>query len=269
MSKQRVLITGGASGLGRELALRWANAGAKVCIVDINDERGAEVLQELQALGAEPIYCRCDITNDEQIAQVKQTLLEEWQGVDLVINNAGVATAGSLVDEPIAQWQWCFDINVLGAVRFSQAFVEIFKQQGSGYFLNVASQAGLTPMPVMGSYCALKAAVVSFSETLRLELVDDNIGVSVLCPGFFKTHLDESMRSNNPAMKNVVTKMLSRSNISAAQVANIAFEGIQNNKFLIQTHKDGVWAHRLRRWLPEKWYLNMMTKKTKKFREQG
>lgn len=267
--QERVLITGGASGLGRALAEHWAQTGAKVCIADLNAERADEVLAAIKPHAADVIFCQCDITNQDHVEAVRDTLLKEWGGVDVVVNNAGVATGGAVADEPMEQWQWVFDINLFGLVRFTKVFTPIFKQQGRGYFLNVASQAGLTAMPMMGSYCAVKAAVVSFSESMRLELVDDNIGVSVLCPAFFRTNLHESVRSDNPVMHSVVNKLLERGSMTAQQVAEIAYEGVQNGKFMIQTHKEGKQATRLRRWLPESWYLRMMEKETVKFRKKG
>ncbi len=268
-SPQRILITGGASGLGRELAIRWAKEGAKVCVADLNDQRGAETIELIKPTAADAVFCHCDITKQEHAESLRDFLLQEWGGVDIVVNNAGVASGGALPDEDMEQWQWAFDINLFGAVRFTKVFTPIFLKQGHGHFLNVASQAGLTAMPVMGSYCASKAALVSFSESMRLELDEDNIGISVLCPAFFKTNLHESVRSNNPAMKGVVNKLLERSTITAAQVADAAVKGVQANKFMIQTHKEGRQATRMRRWLPESMYLKMMIKHTRKFRSKG
>lgn len=263
--QNRVLVTGGASGLGKALALRWAQAGAEICIADLNEERGKEVVSEIEALGRVAFYVHCDICNEQDIEGLKDAIVSRWQGLDLLINNAGVATAGSLSEETIDQWQWVLNINVLGAVRMSKAFVPLFHAQGTGYLLNVASQAGITPAPLMASYSASKAAMVSFSETMKLELIDDNIGVSVLCPGFFKTNLDESAQCTNPAMKSVITKLLERSSVSAQDVANQAFDAVQSGDFMILTHKEGKQAFRIKRWFPS-YYFKMMAKHTQKFR---
>lgn len=264
----RILITGGASGLGKALAERWAREAARVYIVDVNQERGTDTAAALAKTGAEVIFSKCDITQPAEVDAVRDRLLAEWQGVDIVVNNAGVASAGALHDESMQQWQWVFDINLFGAVRFTKAFTPLFRQQGRGYFLNVASQAGLTAMPAMGSYCAVKAALVSFSETMRLELAEDNIGVSVLCPAFFKTNLHESVRSGNPDMPDVVNKLLLRSTTTAEQVADAAYHAVQKGHFTIQTHAEGRRASRLRRWLPEWLYLKMMLAYTGKFRRK-
>lgn len=264
--QKRVLITGAASGLGKALAFRWAKAGADICVADINQERGDEVVAELKKLGVSAFYQHCDITSDADVAATAEAVLQQFKGIDLIMNNAGVASVGTIAEESVEQWQWVLNINVLGAVRIMHAFLPMLRES-RGYILNVASQAGLTSLPSMGSYAASKAAMVSFSETLRLELVDDNIGCSVLCPAFFKTNLDESVRSGNPAMKSVVTKLLDKATITADEVADAAFNGVQKRQHVIQSHPEGRKASLFKRLFPER-YLKMMDKQTMKFRKK-
>jgi len=265
--QKRVLVTGAASGLGKAIAIAWAKAGANVCVADIHRERGEQVVEQLKGYQVDAFYQHCDITSVTDLEATKAAVLAQFNGVDMVVNNAGVATAGALDEESVEQWQWVMDINVMGAVRVLQTFVPLLKES-KGYVLNVASQAGITTVPLLGSYAASKAAMVSFSETMRLELKDDGIGVSVLCPGFFKTNLDESVRSGNPAMKSVVTKLLDRSNITAEQVAAAAFDAVQKGQFMILTHPEGRKANLIKRLFPE-FYLRMMDKQTLKFRRSA
>lgn len=264
--QNRVLITGAASGLGKALAFRWARAGADICVADINKERGDEVVTELKKLGVKAFYQHCDITSDSDVQAAKDAVLKEFKGIDLVVNNAGVASVGTVSEESVEQWEWVLNINVLGAVRIMHAFLPLLKES-HGYVLNVASQAGLTSLPSMGSYAASKAAMVSFSETLRLELVDDQIGCSVLCPAFFKTNLDESVRSDNPAMRGVVSKLLEKATVTADEVADAAFQGVQKRQHVIQSHPEGRKASLFKRLFPER-YLKMMDKQTLKFRKK-
>jgi len=262
----RLLITGGATGLGKAIALHWAKSlGAKVsiCIADIHSERAIETVEELKTLKAKAFWQQCDITQQDDIDELKKAIESQWQGVDIIINNAGVATGGSLQSELIEQWQWVLNINLLGMVRVSQTFLPLFKRQGSGYFVNIASQAGLTPIPYMSSYNAVKAAVISFSETMKLELAPNHIDVSVVCPSFFKTHLGESMRINDPAMEKLTNKLFKKSELSAAQVAESIYKQMQNKTFLILTHKLGIRAYLLKKLMPNKWYINNMLKQTK------
>jgi NADP-dependent 3-hydroxy acid dehydrogenase YdfG len=262
----RLLITGGATGLGKSIALAWASnqqSAIKICIADINEERGNTTVAELNALGAEAFYVHCDITQQSDIDTLRTGIQTKWQGLDIVVNNAGVASGGSLQGESIEQWQWIFDINLLGMVRVSQTFYPDFKAQGHGYFINIASQAGLTPIPFMNSYNAVKAAVVSLSETMKLELAFDNIDVSVVCPSFFKTNLDESMRTSEPAMKKMMDRAFDKSDISAEQVASTIYNEAQKRTFLILTHKLGKQAFLMKKLMPTAMYIKSMLKKTK------
>ncbi|APD90492.1 short chain dehydrogenase [Alteromonas mediterranea] len=265
----RVLITGGATGLGQAIAFKWASKcaskedGIDICIADINQERGNETVNALTAKGANAFYAHCDITSDGDVQRLTQTIESRWDSIDYVFNNAGVATGGSLLDETIDQWQWVFDINVLGMVRVSRALLPIMRKQGGGYFINIASQAGLTPIPYMGSYNAVKAAVVSFSETMKLELAPDNINVSVVCPSFFKTNLDESMRSSNPASHKMINKFFARADMTKEEVAESIYQQVSKGKFLILTHKLGKRAFLLKKLLPTQRYISNMLNQTK------
>ncbi|MED5332355.1 MAG: SDR family oxidoreductase [Pseudomonadota bacterium] len=265
----RVLITGGATGLGQAIALKWAekwagkDEGLDICIADINQERGDETVNTLSAQGANAFYIHCDITSENDVQTLANTLENRWGGVDIVFNNAGVASGGSLLDESIEQWQWVFDINVLGMVRVSRALLPLMREQGGGYFINIASQAGLTPIPYMGSYNAVKAAVVSFSETMKLELAPDNIDVSVVCPSFFKTNLDESMRSSNPASHKMLDKFFAKADMTKEDVAESIFQQVDKKQFLILTHKLGKRAFLLKKLLPTQRYIKNMLNQTK------
>lgn len=262
----RLLITGGATGLGKAIAMSWAKHQTdkvNICIADIHQARAEETVSELQKLGVDAFYHYCDITQISDIEKTAQAIKDKWQGIDIVINNAGVATGGSLEGESIEQWQWVLDINLLGMVRVSQTFMPFFKAQGHGYFINIASQAGLTPIPFMNSYNAVKAAVVGLSETMKLELAFDNVDVSVVCPSFFKTNLDESMRSSDPAMHKMMNRFFEKAEMTTEEVADSIYQQAQSRTFLILTHSVGKKAYWLKKLLPSKTYINKMLKQTK------
>ncbi|WP_269520235.1 SDR family oxidoreductase [Alteromonas sp. BMJM2] len=265
----RIIITGGATGLGKALAIKWAekHKGIKICIADINQARGNETVEALTSIGADAFYVTCDITSETNVNELASTISAKWQGIDYVFNNAGVATGGSLLDETPEQWQWVFDINMLGMVRVSRALLPLMQTQGHGYFVNIASQAGITPIPYMGSYNAMKAAVVAFSETMKLELAPDNVGVSVVCPSFFKTNLDESMRSANPASHKMLNKLFAKADMSKEDVAQSIYQQVNAKQFLILTHKEGKRAFLLKKLLSSTRYLKMMLSQTKTMKQ--
>jgi len=265
---QVVVITGAASGFGRALALQWAKHGAHVCVADINDVGGQETCNLVEQAGGKAMFCHCDVTRDSDANQLRDKVLEKWNRVDVVINNAGVATADRIEDESLEQWQWVIEINLLSVVRMCKVFTPVFKKQGGGHFLNVASQAGITPIPYMSSYNVTKSAVVALSETHRLELADFNIGVSVMCPGFFNTNLGDSLKTTLPVMKKLLEKMLAKSDITAEEVAKIAYDGVAENKYMILSHKEGRQVFAFKRLFPNNWYFNSVLKRTVRLRQQ-
>ncbi len=254
----RVFITGGASGFGRALAERYARAGARVCIGDIHDARGAETLDSLKAHALEAKYQHCDVTQESDLIAVRDELIATWGGVDVVINNAGVALAGSIDETSLEDWDWIVDINLLGVVRGCRVFTPVFKQQKSGYFVNVSSMAGLLDVPRMSAYNATKAAVVSLSETLQNELSEHGIGITLVCPSFFQTNLGESMRTSDPMLQRRMEQMLARSPLTAADIADKVFAAVQKREFYLLPHAAGHSTWLLKRFAPRRAYRNIV-----------
>lgn len=255
---QRVLITGGASGLGREMARQWVASGARVAVGDLNTERLEETRAEL---GDGVLTLTLDVTKDADWASAVATLEEQWGGLDVVVNNAGIASGGPLQTESIATWHRVLEINLLGVVRGCQATLPLLRKS-HGHILNVASMAGLIHPPMMGSYNAVKAAVVAYSETLSFELEDDGVDVHVLCPGFFKTNLVESLGERSPTMQAMLGRIFDKARVTAADVARAAIQGVDNGTFMILSHADGRQAHRIKRLFPSTVYRKLMRKQT-------
>lgn len=248
---QRVFITGGASGLGKAIAVRYAKAGAKICIGDINAERGTEAVAEIQAAGAAEVhYIHCDVTKMDDFEAARDFVVATWQGIDIVVNNAGVATAGGIDADDLDDWAWVININLMGVVRGCKTFTPVFKEQKSGHFVNIASMAGLISPPMMGSYNAVKAAVVSVTETIDAELSGYNVRATAVCPSFFRTNLDESMRSHVPGMDKVLEKLFANSPITAEDVANDVFDGVKKKALHVVPHRESRKVWRIKRFLP-------------------
>jgi NAD(P)-dependent dehydrogenase (short-subunit alcohol dehydrogenase family) len=263
VSSKRIFITGGASGLGRALAERYARAGFCVCIGDIHDTRGAETLAALQELGVPAHYLRCDVTRDADLSAAANWLERSWGGVDIVVNNAGVALCGTIDEVSLSDWQWAVDINLLGVVRGCKAFAPLFRRQGGGRFVNISSVAGLLHPPVMSAYCATKAAVVALSESLRLELARDRIGVSVVCPAFFRTNLTETMRAGNPEAARLTRRLVDKARRGAPEIAELVFAGVQRGDFHILTHFDSKIGWLVKRLTPYAFYIAWMERSTR------
>jgi NAD(P)-dependent dehydrogenase (short-subunit alcohol dehydrogenase family) len=265
-TQRRIFITGGASGLGRAMALLFARRGWRVAIGDVHAERGEAVRGELGALGEGALFLRCDVTREEDLGAAAARLEREWGGVDVVVNNAGVAGAGAIEDVSLEDWRWIIDINLLGVVRGCRAFVPLLKRQGAGHLVNVASMAGLLDVPMMSSYNATKAAVVSLSETLQNELAETGVGVTVVCPSFFQTNLAESMRTSDPGLRAAMGKLLGRSKVTAEDVAEDVFRAVERREFYVLPHAEGRAAWRLKRFLPRARYLQVIGRQFRRMR---
>lgn len=236
MSTTRVFVTGGASGLGLAFARAYAERGARVAIGDVNSERLEAATAELQRLGAEVMTLHCDVTQLADLEAARDRLIADWDGVDVVINNAGVATGGDIDQGPIEDWDWVIDVNLMGVVRGCRVFVPVMQRQGGGQLINVASAAGLLSPPGMDSYNVTKAAVVALSETLYTEQSRHHIGVTVACPAFFKTNLMESARSAVPGLNKAVDQLMSRSPLSADDVARSVIRSAERGELVAAPH---------------------------------
>lgn len=239
---QRVLVTGAASGLGLALVRRFGERGDRVLATDLADERPA-------ALPAAADYLRLDVRSDEDWARALGHVDAGWGGLDLLLNNAGVAAGGRIDVATMDDWNWIVDINLLGVVRGCRTFAPLFKAQRSGHIVNTASLAGLVHAPAMASYNATKAGVVALSETLTHELAPYGIAVSVVCPSFFRTDLHTSLRGADREMEESAVALITGARRSAEQVADRVLRGIDARREVILTDVDGHLAWRAKRFL--------------------
>jgi len=239
-SSRRVLVTGAASGLGLALARGLADRGDRVVATDVGSARPGSVPEGVDYL---PLDVRLDADWTSALAHVR----DSWSGLDVLINNAGVATGGRIDVATMDEWHRIVDINLLGVVRGCRTFTPLFKEQGSGHIVNVASLAGLVHAPGMASYNAVKAGVVAVSETLDHELGPHGVAVSVVCPAFFRTKLGASFAGTDSEMEAVGKRLLERSRRSADEVAAIVIRGIDARRDVILTDWDGRIAWRAKR----------------------
>jgi NAD(P)-dependent dehydrogenase (short-subunit alcohol dehydrogenase family) len=251
---KRVVITGGGSGLGRALSLRFARERWRIAIADINVERAEQALALVRSAGGDGFVQRCDVTLDQDFETLADRVKKEWGGLDVLINNAGIATAGTVVSTPPGDWEAIININLLGVVRGCRTFVPMLLTQRSGHVVNIASFAAIASAPGMASYNVVKAGVFSLSESLRAEVFDEGVDVTVACPAFFRTNLLESFRGPDPSVKNIVGRLMDRASVTADDVANDIYEAAMNGRFLCISHPDARWQYRMKRAAPELFY---------------
>ncbi len=256
-SGQRVVITGAGSGLGRELALRYAREGARLVLADIQEPWLQETRKLVEATGSWALAQRCDVRDLSQLAVLAQMCAEHLDGVDVLVNNAGVASGGLFWDLTLEDWDWQLSINLMGVVKGCKAFVPMLVEQRGGRIINIASMAGLMQAPGMSNYNVAKAGVIALSESLLAELAPLGVKVSVVCPSFFQTNLLDSYRGPDEASKAQVARLLEASPLSAAQVADIIYEQSEADRFMILPHESGRQAWALKQANPQAIYDEM------------
>ena len=255
----RAVVTGAASGLGRAFCLELAKRKGRVVCADL-DLAGAErTADDVRKEGGEAVAAACDVAKPEDFEALAALADERFGGVDLVVNNAGVAVAGPFSEIALEHWKWIVDVNLWGVVHGCRTFVPRFQRQGSGAVINVASAAGLLCAPEMAPYNVTKAAVVGLSETLHAELAAQGIAVTVLCPTFFRTNIGKNGRGpRQEEMAGLTEKLMDRSSWSANDVARAALDGCDRGRLYVVPMADGKWAWRAKRADPERFYGTFM-----------
>jgi NAD(P)-dependent dehydrogenase (short-subunit alcohol dehydrogenase family) len=235
--EQRVaVITGAGSGIGRATALALAAAGARVVVSDLDPERSRAVALEIEGAGGRAVAQPCDVTSDEDMAQLRETALSVFGGVDIVMNNVGVLALGNPENIPVEAWRRILDINVLSMARSIGVFLPGLLAQGSGHFVNTASTAGLYAYSFERlPYSASKGAVVALSEALALYAIPRGVGVTVLCPGPVATNIVEQVRVYGELgpMHSPALAVLDPAVVGAQVVA-----AIRNETFFLPTHPE-------------------------------
>lgn len=243
----RAVVTGAGSGLGRAFCLELKKRGARIVCADID---GA--LAQKTAADVDGTDVVCDVSRLEDVEALATTAELVLGGVDLVINNAGVAVAGNVGEVPLDDWRWIMGVNLWGVVHGCHVFAPRLKKQGRGHIINVASAAGLLAPPGMAPYNVTKAAVVALSETMSAELKHTGVGVTVLCPTFFQTNIGKNARSVDGKQRAMVEKLMARSKIQADDVARIALDTAAADELYALPHADGRWMWRFKRWAPDR-----------------
>jgi len=245
----RVLVTGAGSGLGEALTRAFRQRGDDVLATDL---AGGDI--------------KLDITSDDDWAAALAWVRDNWGGLDILVNNAGVAGGGRIDLCTMEEWRWITEINLFGVVRGVKTFTPMFKEQRSGHIVNVASLAGLVHPGGMGSYNAVKAAVVAFTETAGHELAQYGVKASAVCPSYFRTKLIDSLQGSDEKVGRIIGNLVASSKITADDIAAAVLEGIAKGEDVIVPDEAARFAYFLK-WADRPAYDDMMRKQAEKLEQ--
>lgn len=240
-------ITGGGSGIGLAMAEAFGHAGMNVMLADIDAPALAAASAALADKQVKVASVVLDVTSRNSVRAAALATIAAFGKVHLVCNNAGVGSGGAFGTVPEPDWDWVIDVNQKGVVYGMEVFVPLIASHGEGgHFVNTASMAGMLGVPGMEPYVASKFAVVGMSEGWAAQLAPQQIGVSILCPGFVRTRIHESAR-NRPAAYGAQVAPLDESGfyteavengIPAQVLANRVLEAVLADELYIFTHPE-------------------------------
>jgi len=216
------IVTGGGTGIGRGIALEFAKAGADVVVGSRTLANLEKVAEEVRALGKRSLAVPVDITKKTEVDNLVQRAMDEFGSIDILVNNAGTIVRASLLEHSEQDWDRVLDTNLKGYYLCSQAVGRRMVEQKRGNIINVASVRAITAAPGRASYCVSKAGVPMLTRVLALELVDYNIRVNAIAPGWVKTNLNELLWGDPETYKQLTAKIPMGRWAELSEIASVA-----------------------------------------------
>ena len=242
------IVTGAASGIGREIARQMARHGARVLLTDVDQAGIDAAAAEIDAAGGVAQAMRVDVTRRADVEAAVERVVATHGRLDYVFNNAGVAIFGGIEHMPLDDWDRTIDVNLRGVAYGTALAYRQMVRQGYGHIVNVASVAGLVPVPLQVQYCATKHAVVGLSKTLALEAADHGVYVTVFCPAFVETGMMENNTLRGELEGTDARKLLPFRPLTAERAVRVLLAGVARRKEIVIVPfygRLGWWLERL------------------------
>jgi len=183
------LITGGARGIGRAIAMAFAREGADIVVADVNQEEAEKTARDIEALARKSLAIPMDVTNYLKVEEAINKILDKFGKVDILVNNAGITRDGLLLRMNEAEWDAVIDVNLKGTFNCTKAVSKAMIKQRSGKIINIASIIGIIGNVGQANYSASKAGIIALTKTAAKELASRNINVNAVAPGFIQTDM--------------------------------------------------------------------------------
>jgi len=201
VSGKVAIVTGAAGGMGKEDALLLAKEGAKVVVTDIQEEKVNEVVAQINQSGGEAIGFRHDVTSEEEWIRIIDETVKKWGKIDVLVNNAGISLAKSLVDTTAQDWDKVMSINLTGGFFGIKHVIPVMQKNGGGSIINISSIAGLTGSNGAGPYTASKGAVRLLTKAIAIDYGKDNIRCNSIHPGYIETPMTKDLLADDQMTK--------------------------------------------------------------------
>ena len=250
----RVLVTGAASGIGRETALAFARQGADLVICDV-DEKGLDgVASSARALGRRVFARRVDVSKRDQMRSFAEEVHAVGGPLDVLVNNAGVAISGGFLETSLDDWDWILSINLLGVIHGCHFFLPPMVERKRGHVVNVSSVAGFFAPAVLGAYCTTKFGVFGLSEALRAELAVHGLGVTTICPGIIDTPIVGATRRRGkmvaPELQARVVELYKKRGYGPEKVASVILDAVARKRGVVPVTAEAWFLYAAKRIAP-------------------
>ena len=222
LAGKRVLITGGAQGIGLQMAMKFAGRGSEIVIADIDEEKLDEARAKLEEMRATVSCFHVDVTNPTSIASLRAQIAAEAGPIDILVNNAGVVFGGPFIQTPLDKHFKTYEVNVLGLVAMTHAFLQDLIERPEAHLVHIASASGFIGLPYGSTYASSKWAVIGFGESIRAELNlqgHEHVHHTIVCPSYIGTGMFQGVAAPK------ATQML-----EPEQLAEKIVQAVERNK---------------------------------------
>jgi len=267
------VITGAASGIGKQLGIQLAAEGATVALADIHEERLQETAGLIRQAGGNASAHLVDVSKKEQVQELADEVLRQHGQVDIVVNNAGVALGQISIEEvTYDEMEWLLGINLWGVVYGTKTFLPHLKSRPDAALVNISSVFGVAAVPLQAPYVISKFGIRGFTEALRGELLEQkNLHVMVVHPGGIKTNIARDARQRDlggETLQHFNARFEKNARTTAEEAARQIIKGIRQRKHRVLIGSDAKWMDRAVRVFPSK-AVGVFAKMAKRFREGG